>query len=184
MGLLQTSVAALARINSVILAIMRQLGWMCVAAMVTIILVQVVYRYGLNSPLNWTEEAARFLMLWLIAFMAPSAYRWGGFVSIDMLADALPHKAREILVLFLTLVATLVLVVLVSHAIDHYNAGKIFKSASLKIPLKYLYLSLGVCFALMLLVNIELLLRSVGRLFGMDPAGFEPPSMPPELQAE
>ncbi|MEL6747305.1 MAG: TRAP transporter small permease [Pseudomonadota bacterium] len=183
MAILRGLVAALGRINSTLNVVLRQLGWLCVAAMVAIILTQVVFRYVLNSPLNWTEEAARFLMLWLIAFMAPSAYRWGGFVSIDMLADALPPRLREILVLLLTSVATLVLVVLVSHAIDHFNAGTIFKSAALKIPLKWVYLSLGVCFGLMLLVNIELWLRSLGRLLGIE-AGFEPPQMPADIQAE
>ena len=176
-------VSTLGWLNATINTVLRQAGWICVAAMVTIILTQVVFRYGLNAPLNWTEEAARFLMLWLIAFMAPSAYRWGGFVSIDMLADALPPRGRDILVLLLTSVATLVLIVLVSHAIDHYQAGRIFKSAALKIPLKYVYLSLGVCFGLMLLVNIELWLRSLGRLLGAK-AGFEPPSMPADGRAE
>ncbi len=169
-------VSALSAVNSAILTAMRQLGWISIAAMVVIILLQVFFRYILNSPLSWTEEAARYLMLWLVAFMAPSAYRWGGFVSIDMLQEALPGKARELLILFLTLISTLVLVVLIAHAWDHFNAGSIFASSALKIPLKWIYLSLGICFVLMLSVNIELLLRSLGRLVTGDDVAYAPPT--------
>ena len=60
--------------------------------MVLVILIQVFFRYALNNALPWPDEFARFLMLWMTGFIAPSAYRWGGFVSIDMLKDLLPRK--------------------------------------------------------------------------------------------
>ena len=53
--------------------------------MVIVILVQVFFRYVLNNALPWPDEVARFLMLWMTGLIAPSAYRWGGFVSIEFL---------------------------------------------------------------------------------------------------
>ena len=34
------------------------------AGMVAVIGVQIVARYGLNAPPGWTEELARYLMVW------------------------------------------------------------------------------------------------------------------------
>ena len=76
---------SLVLLNTFILRIGRHLAWIAIGLMVVIILVQVLFRYGLNSALPWPDEAARFLMLWMTGLIAPSAYRWGGFVSIEML---------------------------------------------------------------------------------------------------
>ena len=82
--------------NTIILRLGRKLAWIAIGLMVIIILIQVFFRYGLNSALPWPDEAARFLMLWMTGFIAPSAYRWGGFVSIDMLLSRLPSKMGNI----------------------------------------------------------------------------------------
>ena len=78
--------------------------------LVIIILIQVFFRYGLNSALPWPDEAARFLMLWMTGLIAPSAYRWGGFVSIEMLFRFLPSKMVKIITLILLVISLLVLV--------------------------------------------------------------------------
>ena len=67
---------SLVLLNTFILRIGRHLAWIAIGLMVVIILVQVLFRYGLNSALPWPDEAARFLMLWMTGLIAPSAYRW------------------------------------------------------------------------------------------------------------
>ena len=79
-------------LNTIILRLGRKLAWISIGLMVIIILIQVFFRYGLNSALPWPDEAARFFMLWMTGLIAPSAYRWGGFVSIEMLFNILPSK--------------------------------------------------------------------------------------------
>ena len=66
---------SLVLLNTFILRIGRHLAWIAIGLMVVIILVQVFFRYGLNSALPWPDEAARFLMLWMTGLIAPSAYR-------------------------------------------------------------------------------------------------------------
>ena len=78
------------RFNTFFLRIGRQLAWVAILFMVLVILTQVFFRYILNNALPWPDEAARFLMLWMTGLVAPSAYRWGGFVSIDMVPKILP----------------------------------------------------------------------------------------------
>ncbi len=65
-------------LNSFMLKIGRNLAWIAIFLMVIVILLQVFFRYVLNNALPWPDELARFLMLWMTGFIAPSAYRWGG----------------------------------------------------------------------------------------------------------
>ena len=74
-------------LNTVLLKIGRQLAWIAIGLMVIIILIQVFFRYGLNSALPWPDEAARFLMLWMTGFIAPSAYRWGDLFLLKCYFD-------------------------------------------------------------------------------------------------
>ncbi len=160
-------------INTFLLRIGRNFAWVAMGLMVLIICLQVVFRYVFNNALPWPDEAARFLMLWMTGLIAPSAYRWGGFVSIDLLKDALPLSLGQILGLCLLFVSLLVLVVGLQLGIKHVNSGWLFKSSSLKLPLDLIgmkvyrlplaimYMSLPVGIVLMILVNIELSLKAI-----------------------
>ena len=97
--------------NDVVLRLGRGIAIVAIALMVLAILVQVFFRYVLNSALPWPDEAARFAMLWMTGLIAPTAYRRGGFVAIDMLARALPERLGAVLSLMLLLIAGLVLAV-------------------------------------------------------------------------
>ncbi len=181
--ILSTFVNGLAALNVAILWGGRQLAWVMIALMVFAIMLQVFFRYVLNDALPWPEEAARALMIWMMALIAPSAYRWGGFVSITMISDALPRVLRSLLTIGMFLLAGVVLYILLTQALNHFNSGFMFKSSSLKIPLAWIYLAMSVCFGLMMSVNTELLLRHVGRLLG-DPEDFPIPEDPDFVGAE
>ncbi|WP_440927501.1 TRAP transporter small permease [Candidatus Pelagibacter sp.] len=141
--------------------------------MVIVILIQVFFRYVLNNALPWPDEVARFLMLWMTGLIAPSAYRWGGFVSIDLLERFLPKLISTLLALFLLIVSLFVLVIGLELGFKHINAGWIFNSSSIKIPfhliggkaepikLAWMYMSLPVGIIFLISVNIELILRNI-----------------------
>jgi len=180
---LAVTVRYLGTLNAGVLWAGRQVAWVAIGLMTLIILIQVFYRYALNGALPWPEEAARALMIWMMALIAPSGYRWGGFVSITMLSDSLPNVPRQLLSIALFLVAGAVLFILLTKSVGHFNSGFIFKSSSLKIPLAWIYLAMSVCFVPLSSVNLELLLRAVGRLIG-DPDDFKPPAEPVILASE
>lgn len=180
MQLLLVLVRLLSAANSTLLAIGRQIGIVMMFVMVVVILIQVFFRYVLNNALPWPDEAARFLMLWMTGLVAPSAYRWGGFVSIDMLVDMLPKRATAVVILLLLILSGAVLFVGLQLGYTHVNSGWLFNSASLKLPLDWfggetvriklawMYMSMLVGVALLLLVNVELILRCVARVIGRE----------------
>ena len=46
-------------------------------AMLLAVLGQVVFRYVLNKPLPWSEELARYMMVWIASVAAAEAYGVG-----------------------------------------------------------------------------------------------------------
>lgn len=182
MRTLDFPIQILARCNTAILRLSRHLSVIALALMVVIMLLQVFFRYALNNALPWPDEAARFCMLWMTGLMAPLALRHGGFVAIDMFQQMLPRLLATILQITLWLVALIVLIVAVQIGWDHFNAGWLFKSSSMKIPagliserpvrmpLAYSYLSLLLSVCLMISVSVELTMRHVRQLLtGHDP---------------
>ncbi|MEO1640484.1 MAG: TRAP transporter small permease subunit [Pseudomonadota bacterium] len=171
----------LERFNTAVLAIGRIIAVIALAIMVALILGQVFFRYVLADAPNWTEEGARFGMLWMTGLMAPMAFRMGGFVSIDMLERALPRVMSGLLTLLLLAITLWVLVIAWDKGLNNHIDAISGKgcSASLRWPFgfeigkcgnrfqnNYQYASLWVGVNLLILVNIELMIRQVIKLMG------------------
>ena len=178
MGVLRGLLAPIQIFNDLTLPIGRGIAVACIALMVLCILVQVFFRYVLNNALPWPDEAARFLMLWMTGLIAPSAYRVGGFVAIDMFERALPRVIAAILSLFLLSVSLLVLITAVQIGWKHVNSGWLFSSATLWVPLDWvggssfkvklawMYMSIWIGFIWLTIVNIELIFLSLITMMG------------------
>ena len=65
------------------------------AILVIVVSLQVVSRYLFKSPLLWTEETARYLLLVLTFVGSSIAVRRGSNVSLDFILGKLPKKARS-----------------------------------------------------------------------------------------
>ena len=161
MATLKTLIGFISRVNDALLAFGRQAAWICIALMVATILLQVFMRYVLNAALPWPEEAARGLMLWMTGFVAPSAFRWGGFVAIDTIREAVKGVPGRVLSFVLLIVAMIVLLTMLRFGIKHVQSGMLFRAGSLPIKLAWIYASVPVGVSLMLLVGIELLLKQI-----------------------
>ena len=181
MGILLGLARALGALNAALLAAGRHVGTVCVGLMVAFILVQVFFRYILNDAPAWTEEGARFLMLWMTGLMAPTAFRRGGFVAIDTLAVLIPRRIGLALHLLLLLVSLAILVAGLRIAWAEVTGfvGRAPTDALrlplnlgltewFKIPKSWARASIAVGATLLLLVNVELIVRALVRLAGAE----------------
>lgn len=66
-------------------------------AMTVTVLIQVFFRFVLQSPLRWTEEMARYLMIWLVLMASAVAMRNKSHLQVDVLTSALPKNPKRIL---------------------------------------------------------------------------------------
>ncbi|SUB01445.1 TRAP-type C4-dicarboxylate transport system, small permease component [Pannonibacter phragmitetus] len=179
MGFILATARYLGLVNGAALAAGRWIGAGCVGLMVIIILIQVFFRYVLNDAPAWTEEAARFLMLWMTGLMVPTAFRRGGFVGIDMLVILLPRLVAGVLnLVLLILIAGLLFYATRLGWKEVTGIGGRFAmaaisvpvsldfSAWMKVPRAWMMASLAVGCTAMLAVCIELILRSLITLMG------------------
>ena len=176
MGLLLTVLTPISAVNALLLKIGRGIGIIAIAFMVAAILIQVVARYLFNNALPWPDEAARFCMLWMTGLMAPTAFRRGSFVALDMISGFMAPRVAAILALVLLLISVLILIIAVQIGWSEVTGfGGRFATASLylptldgwfRIPRSWMMLSLLVGVILLISVNIELILRNIVTLLG------------------
>jgi TRAP-type C4-dicarboxylate transport system permease small subunit len=165
---------ALGAIIAPVLTVGRWIGGALLGAMTVIILLQVFFRYVLGSALAWPEEASRFFMLWSCGLMAPTAFRRGGFVAIEMFVAMLPRRLAALLYTALLALVIVILLTAVQIAFREVTGlGGRFATDSLwlwlpgvegnwfKVPKAWMMTSMLVGVALLLVVSVELLVRSV-----------------------
>jgi TRAP-type C4-dicarboxylate transport system permease small subunit len=198
-AIVEVTLEGLDTINTRALLFGRTIGLVALGLMVLVILAQIFFRYVLNNALPWPEEAARGLMIWMMALVAPSAYRYTGFVSIDMLHDLIPARLKNYLVLAILLLCSFVSVIMLQHAWSHFSAPLLFDSSGLnrllqdtginqllgtKIQFRtaYIYLAMSVLLMLILMVSLELILRQLARIIWGNER-FPIPKIPTEMVA-
>ena len=68
---------------------------LAMAAMTTIVAVQVGLRYGLNESLDWADEVSRLAFVWSVFLAIPLGIKRGAHVSVVLLTDRLPVGLRR-----------------------------------------------------------------------------------------
>ena len=93
----------------------RVKGMVCAMGMVMALVValQVVARYGFNHSLFWSEELARFLLIWLSFLGATVAYCHGVHPGVDSLVRRLPERWQTGSALFAYLAGAVLFTVMV-----------------------------------------------------------------------
>ncbi|MDN4523015.1 TRAP transporter small permease [Fictibacillus fluitans] len=113
--------------------------------MVIVAIWQVFTRYVLNSPSTVSEELLRYSLIWVS--MLGAAYAFGNkkHIAIEFIVEKLsPKKALRISVLIESLVVLFAIIVMVVGGIMTVNITMAQTSASLGIPMGFIYLSLPV----------------------------------------
>lgn len=106
------------------------------------VLWQVISRYIFASPSSWTEEVARFLLIWISLMGAVYAFRTGMHLGLDVLPKKFEgRKAFALKVFSLALVMLFSATVLVAGGISLVSLTWELKqySAVLGLPMAYVY---------------------------------------------
>jgi TRAP-type C4-dicarboxylate transport system permease small subunit len=126
-----------------------------IAGMVVLIASQVGFRYVLNEPLAWTEEVARHLMVWAGLLGAAVAYRRKGHLGMDILVMHLGKPWQRIVEMILQALSIGFFGILVIHGIPLVGRTMGQLSSAIRIPMGYIYASIPVGSALILLFAVE-----------------------------
>ena len=90
-----------------------------IAALLAIMVLQIVFRYGFNSSLIWAEEVCRYLLIWVSFLAAFAAYEKGEIASVTFVRDLLPRKAGLALAMVCNLLGLVLLGVLVIYGLRY-----------------------------------------------------------------
>lgn len=85
------------RLDAMILTLNRWMLMAGLAAMAILIFSAVVLRYTVHASIPWSEEAARYLMVWITFIGLGPVLRIGGHISIDSLENSLPKNLARLL---------------------------------------------------------------------------------------
>jgi len=128
---------------------------------------QVITRFILKNPSNWTEELATNLMIWVGLLGAAVALNRGAHLGIDYFVGKLSEKKRLIVEVFVYTMVTLFSVFVmigggIRLTIITFMFGQV--SPALNLPMGYVYLSVPIAGLFLSIYSIEFLIESIQRL--------------------
>ena len=86
---------------------------------------QIVTRFILQSPAEWTEVLIRFSLIWMVFLGIPMAFRIGAMVSVDVLYRWSSAPLRRVLDGVVCLSALVLVAVIIVVGWDYANRGKV-----------------------------------------------------------
>ena len=113
-------------------------------ALTAVVVSQVFARYVLQAPLSWSEELARFLLMWLAMLSAAYAFKTGAHFALRILVMQLPKALRHAVALFVHLVVILFFAVLLYYAVVFVAGVSGHRAPALQWPMEIPYSSIVV----------------------------------------
>lgn len=141
---------------------MSYLGLVCLGGFIISVLIQVISRTFLPKTPSWTEELARYLFIYMVAFGSSVAVHKKEFVAVDLIIDFLPKIIRKLIELVINIVLLLfvtfvLLKSVLSFAILEYR----MVSTAIQVPMQYIYFSMIILFGLLILSFVMEILYQV-----------------------
>jgi TRAP-type transport system small permease protein len=112
--------------------------------MALIIFANVALRYLTNQSIEWAEEVARHMMIWVTFLGAGLVLRYGGHVAIDNLQNALPKRLAMVMRLFVALTLLGFFGFMVWYGVLYMERTQFQTTAATQIPFSYIYAAMPV----------------------------------------
>lgn len=124
---------------------------------------QVLSRYVLDKPASFTDEVARFSMIWLGLLGGAVLFGTGGHLAVTFISDRCPEKYKTTLALFIySLVVGFVCFSMLYGGVQLVKRTLMQPSPAVHIPMGYVYSILpisGVLILIFVALNIFDLLK-------------------------
>lgn len=123
--------------------------------MLVIVTYQVIARYMPNMRIpSWTEELARFMLIYIIAFAGGLAVEKKAYVGMDSFYMMLPFRGKKFLDLLFNIMTGYLFYIIMRHGFDLMLKVRIQLTPATRISMSYIYFSLPLLGFLMLLFII------------------------------
>ncbi len=145
----------MSKFNSVLIKIIEWLLALLLGVAVLFIISQVFFRYGLHSPLSWTEQTSRYLFVWMMMLGTAVMFYRNSAMAFDLLLHNMPKKLR------FWIEALIIMIIIAFAAYYSYQAliltikvaGRF--TSGVRVPLNFMYSSMFVSNLFVVLVMVE-----------------------------
>lgn len=129
--------------------------------LVSTLVYQVFGRYVLDKAPGWSEELARFLIVWITLLGSARVLRQNGHIAVSVLVDVLPPAAKGVLLAVRDLAVLFAVYILVAYGLDFALLFGRQLSPAFEVPMTVPYSALPIGGALIgLMVVLARLTRS------------------------
>ena len=105
---------------------------------------QVIARFVLESPADWSEVSTRLLLIWCVYLGSAMAFRRGAFVTVDLLQASLKGKAHFWLELAITVMTVVFLITIGILGVQLAWLTRFQTIVGLEVPISWGYLAIPV----------------------------------------
>lgn len=160
--------------NRALINIERSISALLLLLLFVLIVVQVLSRYLFTHPFTWTEELARYVMIWLIFIAAAQITSTDGHIAITLIDKAVPPWAVKWVVVVSRVIVACGCLALLPNGWKFVSRMFMVSSPAASIPMGWVYLA---SFIGMVLIAGHSVLSAV--LIALDRI---PATAPPEMQ--
>ena len=125
----------------------------------------VFYRYVLIDPIQWAEEVARYILIWMTLIAASVGIKEKAHVNLTSLLVRLPVKIALIIDVTFYLIIIFLIGIIASYSLIMVITRSVkVLSASLQISMVWAHTALPVGFGLILIQSIYVFLEDIKKL--------------------
>lgn len=133
------------------------------SAMFLILLAQVIMRYVFSRPLTWSEEAARFIFVYVSCIGISYAYRQKGHIRMEVVVNLFPQAVRRGLEVLINLGTIALFCYMIPFSFRFIGIQAGVKATATHIPMSIVYTALPLGMALSC---VRLLISSLRIVWG------------------
>lgn len=138
------------------------IAYVLLVSVTIVALLAVFYRYVLNDPIQWAEEVARYILIWMTLIAASVAIRERKHVNLTSMLMRLPNKIALIIEIALYLIIIFIIGIIAEQSSIMLITRSIkVLSASLQISMVWAHAALPVGFGLILIQSFYILLEDI-----------------------
>ena len=142
------------RISDIINRITEGILVIVLSGMAVVVFLQVIFRYVINLPLFWTEELARYCLVWSSLLGSAVAVKRGQHIAVTIFIERFPAGLRRALTIVALLSVAAILTIILWGGIQLVAITRTQISPALRVSMSIPYLAVPVGAALMLLHTI------------------------------
>jgi TRAP-type C4-dicarboxylate transport system permease small subunit len=108
-------------------------------------LFQIIMRFVVEAPAEWTEVLIRFSLIWMVFMGIPTAFRLGAMVSVDVVYRWSPPRIKRVLDWLVSGAALTLITIIIWWGWDYAQKGRVQTVIGLEdVTMFWAYLALPV----------------------------------------